>query len=130
MALQTLISERVELRFPKIMGRMGQCGNAAGSLDQGNRLAAIEPRLLHAGRASIAKISGEDLACTGHLARSRQVIGQMAPAQAGAGKARRTASRSIEAQAFAVVRPSPRFARLDRREAMPLPAGAPDRRRE
>ena len=100
---QTLIDERLE---PRIAGDhavdapMRRRRRPRGSRQSPGR---FEPRLVNAGRASIAQVSCEDLAHTGHLARSRQVIGQMAPAQAGAGKTRRTASRSIESPAFAVV---------------------------
>jgi hypothetical protein len=79
--IQTLVDKRVELGLPEIMRWMGQCGNAAGSLDQNNRLAAIKPSFVHTGQAPIPEVPGEDLTCAGHLARSCQVIGQMAPTQ-------------------------------------------------
>ncbi len=83
---QTLVGEHLELELPEIMGRMCERGNTAGSLDQNNRVAAIEPRFIHAGGATIPEVTCEHLARTGHLARPCQVIGQMAPTQAGAGK--------------------------------------------
>jgi hypothetical protein len=80
--IQTLVDKCVQLGLPEVMGWMGQCGNAAGLLDQNDCLAAIKPMFVHAGRTSIPQITCEDVACTGHLMRPRQVVRQMAPTQA------------------------------------------------
>ena len=93
---QTLIGKRLKLRLPEIMGRMRQRGHAAGSLDQGDRPLTVEPRFINASGASVSQKPREDLARTGDLAGSRQVVGQMTPSQDARGKTRRTASRSIE----------------------------------
>ena len=44
----------------------------------------VEPRFIDACRAPVSKVTRENLARTGYLAGPRQVIGQMAPSQAGA----------------------------------------------
>ena len=86
MASKPSLTSRLKHRFPKIVGWMRQRGNAACLADQANRPSAIEPGLVDAGGASVPQETCKDLAVTGHLAGSCQVIGQMAPAQGRAGE--------------------------------------------
>ena len=63
---------------------MRQRGDTASAVDQGDRLASVEPGLGDAGWSSVPQVAREHLAHAGRLAGPCQVIGQVAPAQRGA----------------------------------------------
>ena len=84
--VQSLIGDLSEYDFSEIMGRMGQRGDSSSSLDQSDCQTAIQPRLVHARRATVPEETSEGLARTAHLSSPCKVIGKVAPTQAGAGE--------------------------------------------
>jgi hypothetical protein len=84
--VQTLCGDFPQPGFPEIMGRMSQRGDTSSSLDERDCEAAVEPGFIHAGGTSIAEETKENLARTADLSSACQIIGQVAPTQAGAGE--------------------------------------------
>jgi hypothetical protein len=79
--MQALINECLELDFPELGRRMCQSGHAAGAADQADGPIAFQPHFVDARRASVSKKACKNLASTGHLARSHQVIGEVTAPQ-------------------------------------------------
>lgn len=126
---QTLVGQYLELGFPEIMGRMCQRGHAARSSDQADRALAIEPQLVNASGAAVSQVPGEHLACTGHLARSHQVIAKVTSPQYRPGEHTANGVKiDRESESSAGAQPWPRFAGLDHCEAMPWRCKVQDRR--
>jgi hypothetical protein len=84
--VQTLCGDFPQPGFFEIMGRMSQRGDTSSTLDERDCEAAVEPGFIHASGTSIAEETKENLARAADLSSACQIIGQVAPTQAGAGE--------------------------------------------